>query len=89
MRARARFERAAATLVRPSAIEYGAPRRGEDGAIEARPIRFVEVGLDEDGLADRLERFARFVEAVAERGATHIAGPDAQVRRMAEGGGRT
>jgi hypothetical protein len=73
MRARARFEHAASGLVRTAVVTYGAPRRGDDGVVELRPVRAVACGLDEEGLADRLERFSRFVEAVAERGATNIA----------------
>jgi hypothetical protein len=73
MRARARFERVAPTLVRPVEIEHGAPCPQEDGTIELRPLRFLCFGLDEDGLAARLDRFERFVEAIAERGATHVA----------------
>jgi hypothetical protein len=72
MRARARFERLAPKLVRPTVITYGAPRAQEDGTIEIRPTRDLSFGLDEEGLAARLDRFATFVEALAERGATHI-----------------
>jgi hypothetical protein len=73
MRARARFERVAPRLVRPTVIEHGAPRLQEDGTVELRPLRAISFGLDEDGLAARLDRFERFVEAVVEGGATHIA----------------
>lgn len=41
-------------------------RQGQLGA------KFVEMGLDEDGLQLRLERFARLVEHLAEKGATHV-----------------
>jgi hypothetical protein len=73
IRARATFERKAPRLVRHAAIEYGAPRTQEDGTVELRPLRMIEVGLDEEGMVDRLDRFARFVDAVSERGATHVA----------------
>ena len=73
MRARARFETAAPKLVRPPEVEHGAPCLREDGTVELRPLRAVWFGLDEDGLAWRLERFGEFIEAVAERGATHVA----------------
>ncbi len=73
MRARASFRRVAPTLVRTTEIEYGAPRAQEDGTVELRPLCGVSFGLDEDGIAARLDRLAQFVEAVAERGATHVA----------------
>lgn len=73
IRARARFAREASTLVRSAEVEYGAPRLQEDGTVELRPLRAIWFGLDEDGLAARIDCFERFVEAIAERGATHIA----------------
>jgi hypothetical protein len=73
MRARATFDREAPKHVRPTEIDHGAPRAREDGTVELRPLRAYWFGLDEDGIRDRIERFARFVEAIAERGATHVA----------------
>ena len=73
MRARATFERQAPKLVRAAEIEFGAPSVQDDGTVELRPLRAIWFGLDEDGLAARLDRLERFVEAVAERGATHVA----------------
>jgi hypothetical protein len=73
IRARARFAREAPNLVRPSYTEYGPPRTCDDGIVELRPLRMYVGGLDEEGIAYRLDAFAQFVEAIAERGATHIA----------------
>jgi hypothetical protein len=73
MRARATFEREAPKHVRPTEIEHSAPRVREDGTVELRPLRAYWFGLDEEGLIGRLERFRQFVEAIAERGATHVA----------------
>jgi hypothetical protein len=72
-KARATLVRDAPLHVRPTTYEHGAPRVQEDGTIALRPLRAVWLGLDEDDVADRFERFAQFVEAIAERGATHIA----------------
>ncbi len=70
MRARARkslsaFERSTETL-------HGAPRVNDDGTVELRPIRCHGFGLTEDGLRDRVERFAYFIEVAAARRATTI-----------------
>ncbi len=70
MRARAR--KSLSVYTRATEIVYGAPRADENGAIELRPIRSHGFGLTEDGLRDRIERFASFVEASASRGATTI-----------------
>jgi hypothetical protein len=73
VRARALFDREAPRLARPAKLEHGGPRRREDGAIELRPLRAFSARLDVEGIARRVDAFARFVEAIGERGATHIA----------------
>jgi hypothetical protein len=73
LRARATLEREAPKHVRPLEIEHGAPRAHEDGTVELRPIRAYVFGLNEAAVTDRLDRFGTFVEAIAERGATHVA----------------
>jgi hypothetical protein len=72
IRARARFGRLAPQLAREAVVEYGPPREGDDGTIELRPLRYFAAGLDEAGIARRLDAFERFVGAMAERGATHL-----------------
>lgn len=70
MRARAR--KSLAPFGFASEAVHGAPRTNEDGSIELRPLRVHSFGLDADGLKDRVERFASFVEESASRGATVI-----------------
>ena len=72
MKARASFDRKAPTFTRAVVVEHGRPRQNEDGTIEMRPIRYISGGIDEGYLAERLERFAVLVEALAARGATSI-----------------
>jgi hypothetical protein len=50
----------------------GKPYVRADGAVEARPVRMFSAGLDVEGIASRIDAFAAFVEACAERGATTI-----------------
>lgn len=73
MRARARLPRMAGQLCRPVSVEYGAPRDRGDGVVDLRPVRWVGGGLDEAGLAARVERLAVLVDALCELGATEIA----------------
>ena len=59
-------------FVREGKLHYGAPRKAADGTVELRPLRAVCCGLSAAELADRISRFAAFVEAAAARGATEI-----------------
>jgi len=70
MRARAR--KSLSGYTRASETLYGAPRTGEDGVVELRPVRSHGGALTEDDLRDRIERFASLVELAATRGATNI-----------------
>lgn len=76
MGARARFDRLAPELTREPEVlrSKRAVVEGDDGV--ARFVggteRGVVGGLDEEGLRDRLERFARFVEQASDAGARSI-----------------
>lgn len=61
MRARATFEKKAGGLTR----EYSDTQRPGQA-------RFIQGGLDEDGLALRLDRFERFLNIIAAKGAVSI-----------------
>ncbi len=61
IRARATFERKAG----------GHTREGSDTKRPGK-VRVIEGGLDEEGLARRLDAFERFLNVVAEMGATSI-----------------
>lgn len=50
----------------------GAPIERSPGVIEARPVRSWDAGLSVEGVASRIDAFAAFVEASAERGAKNI-----------------
>lgn len=69
---RARSRKSLSSFERPEEIVLG-ERRTVNGVTELqRPVRSLSFGLDSEGLQDRIERFAAFVEASAARGATEI-----------------
>jgi len=57
---------------RPGAVEYAPPREHEDGVVELKPVRMVSFGLCEEGIRERVDAFAAFVEAAAGAGALGI-----------------
>lgn len=59
-------------LVRNEVVEYGTPRDNYDGTVEMRPLRYHSAPLTLEGLQERIERFAAFVEDSAKLGATQI-----------------
>lgn len=61
-----------APFVRLEEKLIGKPVERAPGVIEARPVRSFDAGLSEEGLSERIERFAAFVEASAARGAANI-----------------
>lgn len=70
MRARAR--KSLSSFERSEEIVLG-ERRTVNGVTELqRPVRVHSFGLDSEGIQDRIERFATFVEESAGRGATEI-----------------
>ncbi len=69
---RARNRGTLVPFVRSEEEVHGAPRKNEDGTVELKPLRAISFGLDESGIRYRVEQFARFVEYVAELGATVI-----------------
>jgi len=58
--------------VRNRVERHGAPRDCGEGVVELRPLHFLDVGLDEDGIRERVERFSAFVLEAERRGATKI-----------------
>jgi hypothetical protein len=72
LRARATLDRRGPALERAPTVSYGAPRLADDGTIELRPIRSWSSGLDVAGMRTRVDAFERCVNALVERGATHI-----------------
>lgn len=61
-----------APFVRLEQKLIGKPVERVPGVVEARPLRAFDPGLSEEGLSERIERFAAFVEAAAARGAANI-----------------
>lgn len=61
-----------AAFTRESSSEYGVPARSDDRVVPMRGLRTYQQGLDVDGLAERIEFFAAFVERAAQLGATTI-----------------
>jgi hypothetical protein len=72
MRARATFHERAYSFVRGSEIVHGKPRVNDDGTVELRPMRVWVGGINEDYLMRQLDKLEVLVEALAERGATHL-----------------
>ena len=72
VRARATLDRRGPALARPEVTLYGAPRVLPDRTVELRPLRLLSMGLDVEGMRTRLDAFERCVNALTERGATHI-----------------
>ncbi len=72
IRARATFHCRVGAFLREEAVVFGRPRVHDDGTVELRPVRVWIGGVDEDYLARQLDRLAVLVEALAERGATHL-----------------
>ncbi len=73
IRARATFQRRVRPFLREESVVYGRPRVNEDGTVELRPVRVWRGGIGEDYLARQLDRLEVLVEALAARGATHLA----------------
>jgi len=69
MRARATFERKVDNFTVKSETFYSSPRQNNNGAIELRPFRGHDFGVDADRLHRQLERFAEFIEIAAQAGA--------------------
>lgn len=57
---------------RPDAVEYAPPREHERGVVELKPVRMVSFGLCEEGIRERVDAFAAFVEAAVSAGALVI-----------------
>jgi len=72
LRARNTFDRRAPHFVRSPETIHGTPRSNPDGTVSLRPIRVWIGGIDKDYLARQLDRLEVLVEALAERGATHL-----------------
>ena len=72
MRARATFDRVASRLIRYGKVQYSPPRANEDGSVEIRPLRYVEPAVGTEYLARQIDRFEKYVEHVAKKGATHV-----------------
>lgn len=74
IRARVILNRGAERFTRQTEVVPSRPRRREDGAVELHLApRAIVLGLDADGLHDRLDRFERLLVVLAEKGATHLA----------------
>ena len=71
-RARATFDRVASRLIRYGKVQYSPPRANEDGSVEIRPLRYVEPAVGTEYLARQIDRFEKYVEHVAKKGATHV-----------------
>jgi hypothetical protein len=73
MLARARVESGrAGQMTREDRIVFGAPRAQDDGTMNLRPIRLMEVGLDLEGIRTRLDLFSAFLDEAAKLGADEI-----------------
>jgi hypothetical protein len=70
MRARGRGD--LLPYAREEETQYGAPREGEGGVVELRPLRSFCQGLPVEGVKRRLNQFEQFVSESAARGATQI-----------------
>ena len=67
------FDRTVKGHTREEVAEYGSPREIDGGIIEMRPLRVLSFGIDEEYFSRQLARLSILVEALAARGATHIA----------------
>ena len=72
IRARATFDHRAHNFMRDQEVTHGAPRINDDGTVTLRPVRLWVGGIDEEYLARQLGRLEVLLEALAEKGATHL-----------------
>jgi len=72
VKARATFDRQAPNFTRETRTVMGRRPSTENGKVVELQPRMVDIGIDEQYLKEKLDKLSVLVEALAEKGATHI-----------------